>query len=65
MAGKTTLMRILATLTRATEGWVAIGAYPWNWAPIVTQGEEEGYFLGVSAHGLVGFKVKVGNELLK
>ena len=42
------------------EGWVALGAYPWNWAPLVQQGDEDGYFLGVDSHGYPGFKVKVG-----
>lgn len=42
------------------EGWIALGAYPWNWAPIVQQGDDDGFFLGVDAHGYPGFKVKVG-----
>jgi hypothetical protein len=41
------------------EGWVALGAYPWNWAPIVQQGDNEGYFLGVNSHGYPGFMLKV------
>jgi len=44
------------------EAWVAIGAYPWNWAPIVQQGDDEGYFLGVNAHGYPGLRLQVGNE---
>jgi hypothetical protein len=43
------------------EGWFTLGAYPWNWAPIVQQGDNEGYFLGVDSHGYPGFKVKVDN----
>jgi hypothetical protein len=43
------------------EGWFAIGAYPWNWAPIVQQGDDTGYFLGVDAQGRAGFKLKVGD----
>ncbi len=42
------------------EGWFALGAYPWNWAPIVQQGDDDGYFLGVDSHGYPGFMVKVG-----
>ena len=42
------------------EGWFALGAYPWNWAPIVQQGDDDGYFLGVDGHGYPGFMVKVG-----
>ena len=41
------------------ESWFALGAYPWNWAPIVQQGDDDGYFLGVDAHGYPGFMVKV------
>lgn len=41
------------------EGWFALGAYPWNWAPIVQQGDNDGYFLGVDSHGYPGFMVKV------
>ncbi len=42
------------------EGWIALGAYPWNWAPIVQQGDNDGYFLGVDSHGYPGFMVNVG-----
>jgi len=41
------------------EGWIALGAYPWNWAPIIQQGDDDGYFLGVDSHGYPGFMVKV------
>ncbi|MCK7532637.1 MAG: LamG domain-containing protein [Marinilabiliales bacterium] len=41
------------------EGWLATGAYPWNWAPIVQQGDNDGYFLGINSHGYPGFMVKV------
>ncbi|MEI6656134.1 MAG: LamG domain-containing protein, partial [Verrucomicrobiota bacterium] len=41
------------------DGWLALGAYPWNWAPIVQQGDDDGYFLGVDSHGYPGFRVKV------
>ncbi len=44
------------------EGWIAIGAYPWNWAPVVQQGDDDGYFLGVDGHGHAGFKVTVGGR---
>jgi hypothetical protein len=43
------------------EGWFCLGAYPWNWAPIIQQGDNVGYFLGVDSHGYPGFKVKVDN----
>ena len=41
------------------EGWFALAAYPWNWAPVVQQGDDDGYFLGVDSHGYPGFMVKV------
>ena len=39
--------------------WFALGAYPWNWSPVVQQGDGTGYFLGVDGHGYPGFRVKV------
>ncbi len=39
--------------------WIALGAYPWNWAPIVQQGDDAGFFLGVNSHGYPGFMVEV------
>lgn len=44
------------------EAWFAIGAYPFNWAPLVQQGDDEGYFLGIDSHGYPGFKLKVGGK---
>jgi hypothetical protein len=44
------------------EGWFAIGAYPWNWAPIVQQGDDNGYFLGVDSHGYPGFMAKINGS---
>ena len=41
------------------EGWFALGAYPWNWAPIIQQGDDNGYFLGVDSHGYPGFMAKI------
>jgi hypothetical protein len=43
------------------EGWIAIGAYPWNWTPVVQQGDDEGFFLGVDGHGHPGLKIMVGD----
>lgn len=43
-------------------GWIALGAYPWNWAPIIQQGDDAGYFLGVDGHGHPGFKVQAGSR---
>jgi len=43
-------------------GWIAIGAYPWNWTPIIQQGDDKGYFLGISGHGKPGLKIQVGDR---
>ena len=41
------------------EGWFALGAYPFNWAPIVQQGDDNGYFLGIDSHGYPGFMANI------
>jgi hypothetical protein len=45
------------------EGWVAIGAQPWNWVPIIQQGDDKGYFLGVSAQGKPALRLLVNGSL--
>lgn len=47
------------TTALTLEAWAAIGAYPWNWAPLVQQGDDDGYFLGIDGHGYLGFKAKI------
>ncbi|UCF43553.1 MAG: LamG domain-containing protein [Planctomycetota bacterium] len=46
------------------EAWLALGAYPWNWSPIVSQAEhdEKGYYFGIDSQGRFGLGVKVGEE---
>jgi hypothetical protein len=44
------------------EGWIAVGAYPWNWAPFIQQGDDEGFFLGLNSKGQPGFKVQSDEE---
>jgi len=41
------------------EGWVTLGAYPWNWAPILTIGKYKitGFYFGVDSRGCLGFHV--------
>jgi hypothetical protein len=39
------------------EGWIAIGAYPWNDAPLVQRGADGYWFLGLGAHANPIFKV--------
>ncbi len=47
------------------EAWVALGAYPWNWTPVVQQGHEESYALSIGPHGSVAMSVKAGGQLVK
>ncbi|MBN2209851.1 MAG: LamG domain-containing protein [Sedimentisphaerales bacterium] len=45
------------------EGWAAIGANPWNWAPIVQQGDDDGFFLGVGGDGKPALRLNVNQQL--
>ena len=47
------------------EGWVALGAYPFNDAPLLQQqdGESVGFFLGVGDRGQVRFDVAAGGAV--
>ncbi|MDA0889162.1 MAG: LamG domain-containing protein [Bacteroidetes bacterium] len=38
------------------EAWISLGAYPWNWAPILTIGKYKitGFYLGIDSRGRVG-----------
>ncbi|TWU28954.1 LamG domain-containing protein [Novipirellula artificiosorum] len=48
----------------SVEAWVAQGAYPWNWCPIVTQQRDEqaGYALSVGPRGQIRLQVAVDGE---
>ena len=39
------------------EAWISLGAYPWNWAPILTVGKYKitGFYFGVDSRGRLGF----------
>jgi len=43
------------------EAWIALGAYPWNWCPIVSQEKDEelGYYFGVDSQGHVGMRLAI------
>jgi hypothetical protein len=43
------------------EGWLALGAYPWNWCPVISQCREReaGYDLAVGPAGQVRFRLAV------
>ncbi|KPL12332.1 MAG: hypothetical protein AMS26_18220 [Bacteroides sp. SM23_62] len=38
------------------EAWIAAATYPWNWCPVIAQGnfEESGFYFGVGPQGQVG-----------
>jgi hypothetical protein len=44
------------------EAWIAVGAYPWNWTPIIKQDEDNGFFLGINSYGQPGFKIRTHEE---
>jgi len=41
----------------SVESWIALGSYPWNWAPIITIGRYKitGFYFGVDSRGRLGF----------
>ncbi len=46
------------------EAWIALGAYPFDWAPIVNQCEwkKRGYYFGIDKYGHLGLMVAVGGK---
>jgi hypothetical protein len=57
----------------SAEAWLALGAYPWNWCPVVAQtkavvgGKDAsgGYSLSIGPRGELGFRIFIeGNEVL-
>lgn len=48
----------------AIECWVALGAYPFDWAPFVQQcvWGESGYYLGIDERGHVGFHISADGK---
>ena len=46
------------------EGWVALGAYPFGWAPVAHQSQwgEEGFYLGVNQEGYPGVHTAFGDQ---
>lgn len=51
--------------TISIEAWVALGAYPWNWAPIITAGRYKitGFFFGIDSRGRLGFHMSDGTSV--
>jgi hypothetical protein len=46
------------------EAWIAIDAYPWNWAPIIDQRNQEkaGFFFGIDSFGHLGLQAGIGGS---
>jgi hypothetical protein len=46
------------------EGWVALGAYPFGWAPVVHQStwDQKGFYLGINERGVPGFHLAAGGK---
>ncbi len=46
------------------DAWIAQAAYPWNWAPVVTQLKEgvDGFYFGVGPHGQFGMDITINDE---
>lgn len=48
----------------AVDAWIAQAAYPWNWAPVVTQLKEgvNGFYFGVGPRGQFGMDITINDE---
>lgn len=48
------------------EAWVALGAYPWNWCPVITQFKEVegGFSFEIGPHGELGLKQMMGGNII-
>ncbi|MCJ7486511.1 MAG: LamG domain-containing protein [Candidatus Aminicenantes bacterium] len=46
------------------DAWIAQAAYPWNWAPVVTQLKEgvNGFYFGVGPRGQFGMDITINDE---
>jgi hypothetical protein len=46
------------------EGWVALAAYPWSWAPVVdcSYPQNAGFCLGIGPEGQVAFGIAAGGD---
>ena len=46
----------------SVEAWIALGAYPWNWAPIIAADNKRitGFYFGIDSRGNPGFHVSDG-----
>lgn len=46
------------------QAWVALGAYPWSWTPLLEQGAfgKSGFSFGIDSNGRFGLGMKIGEE---
>ena len=46
------------------EAWLALGAYPWNWCPIIDQSSNQlaGYYFAVGPRGQLSLQVSAGGK---
>jgi hypothetical protein len=69
--GYNTAVRVQATSVPlgakglTVEAWVALGAYPWNWCPVVQLGENENLYLGIDPDGQVAFGIQSGGKAVR
>ena len=47
------------------DAWLAIGAYPWNWAPVIDMSSGNQFYFGINDIGQLGFKYASGLDSLK
>lgn len=46
------------------EAWIVLGAYPWEWGPVIdyTAEDQSGLFFGVNSDGMAGIMLNTGEE---
>jgi len=49
----------------SVEAWIALGAYPWNWAPILAKDNKQitGFYFGIDSRGNLGFHISDGTSI--
>ena len=51
----------------SVDAWVALGAYPTNWCPIIdhSSNSDNGFFFGIDAYGRPGFRIRTEDKWVK
>ena len=57
---------LVGSTALTVEAWVALGAYPWNWCPVITQYKEVegGFSFEIGPRGELGMKQQIGGNVL-